>query len=85
MRNTGLAAVSLVGWRVRDLAGNSWDLDGLGVLEPGQSRSLLRNGQAMSLNNGGDEIELVAPEGAVAQSVTYGKVAPGQVVTVDGN
>lgn len=85
LRNTGLAAVSLVGWRVRDLAGNTWDLDGLGVLEPGQSRSLLRNGQAMSLNNGGDEIELVAPEGAVAQTVTYGKVTAGQVVTVDGN
>lgn len=85
LRNAGTDTVSLMGWKVRDLAGNSRDLDALGALAPGQSGTLVRNGQAMSLNNGGDEIELVAPGRAVTQTVTYGKVTPGQVVTIDGN
>lgn len=85
LRNSGTDTVSLLGWKVRDLAGNSWDLDALGALAPGESGTMVRNGQAMSLNNGGDEIELVAPGGAVTQTVSYGKVTSGQVVAVDGN
>lgn len=39
----------------------------------------------MSLNNGGDEIELVAPEGTVTQTVSYPKVSSGQVIIANGN
>ena len=85
LRNVGSQSVSVVGWQVRDLAGNTWILDGLGEFAAGQTKTIVRNGQAMSLNNGGDEIELVSPDGSVAQSVTYGKVASGGVIEVDGN
>ena len=84
-RNSGVTPIDLVGWRVRDLAGNVWALDALGQLGPGQSVVLVRNGQEMSLNNGGDEIELVAPEGTVTQTISYPKVTSGQVITANGN
>lgn len=78
--NTGTATIELAGWRVRDLAGNVWELDGLFAIAAGETKTLLRNGASMSLNNGGDEIELVAPDGTVVQAVRYGKVAAGEVV-----
>ena len=85
LKNSGAAPVSLAGWQVRDLAGNVWTLDALVSLAPSETKTVVRSGQPMSLNNGGDEIELVAPDGTVAQSISYGKVGSGEVITVDGN
>lgn len=84
-RNSGTSDVSLEGWQVRDLAGNIWMLDALRSLAPGQTKSLLRNGQVMSLNNGGDRIELVAPEGTVVQVFSYDGAARGEELTIPGN
>jgi hypothetical protein len=39
----------LLGWTLRDRSGLTWTLSG--TLTPGQSRTFVRNGQAMSLNN----------------------------------
>ncbi len=84
-RNTGTSTIDLAGWRTRDLAGNVWNLDGLASIGSGQEKTLFRNGAQMSLNNGGDEIELVAPDGTVVQTVSYGKVAIDEVVSANGN
>lgn len=83
-RNIGSTPIELAGWRVRDLAGNLWELDGLSNIAPNEDKILMRNGDSMSLNNGGDQIELVAPEGTVVQSVPYGKVSQDEVVVADG-
>lgn len=83
-RNIGSTPIDLAGWRVRDLAGNLWELDGLSNIAPDEDKILIRGGAPMSLNNGGDQIELVAPEGTVVQSVTYGKVSQDEVVVADG-
>lgn len=83
-RNIGSAPIELAGWRVRDLAGNVWELDVLASIAAGEDKVLVRNGAPMSLNNGGDKIELVAPEGTVVQSVTYDKVRADEVVMADG-
>lgn len=80
LRNTGAVTVSFSGWRLRDLAQNSWSLDAEAPLAPGAERVIGRNRQAMSLNNGGDEIELVAPDGTVVQTVSYGRTAAGDRV-----
>ena len=56
LRNTGTASVSLVGWTLQDHSGATWNLTG--SLAAGQSRTVRRNGQAMSLNNAGDEVVL---------------------------
>jgi exonuclease III len=79
--NTGSSAASLVGWRLRDLAGKTWALDGIGTLQPGASRTLQRLGQPMSLNNDGDTVDLLNPAGLIVQSVTYGRVDEGELVT----
>jgi beta-lactamase superfamily II metal-dependent hydrolase len=57
LRNTGTTSVSLAGWTLQDHSGGTWSL--IGSLAPGQSGTFRRNGQAMSLNNAGDEIALV--------------------------
>lgn len=83
-RNTGSTPIDLAGWRVRDLAGNVWELDPLTSIAAGEDKTLVRAGASMSLNNGGDKIELVAPEGTVVQSVTYDKVSQDELVVADG-
>jgi hypothetical protein len=57
LRNTGLTAISLGGWTLRDHSGGTWSLTG--SLAAGQARVFRRDGQAMSLNNAGDEITLI--------------------------
>jgi hypothetical protein len=74
LKNTGGQPVSLTGWRLRDLSGRTWSLDPLGTLQPGQERTIRRNGQPMAMNNNGDTIDLLDPSGAVIQTVTYGRV-----------
>jgi exonuclease III len=81
VRNSGTSAVSLLGWTLRDLAGQTWRLDALGSLQPGEEKTIRRNGQAMALGNRGDTIDLVDPAGIVVHTVTYGRVAEGEVVT----
>jgi hypothetical protein len=43
-------------------------------------QTIRRNGQGMSLSNGGDTIDLVAPNGQVAHSVSYGHADEGDVI-----
>jgi hypothetical protein len=57
LRNKGTSAVSVVGWTLQDRSGGTWTLTG--SLAAGQSQTFKRNGQAMSLNNTGDEIVLL--------------------------
>lgn len=82
VRNTGGTPVELRGWTVQDVTGQSWSLDSLGTLPAGAERTLLRRGQAMSLNNGGDTVALVGPDGVVVQSVTYPRIGEGERFTV---
>ena len=84
-RNVTDEDISLEGWQVRDIAGNTWSLDALRSLAPGQTKALLRNGQAMALNNSGDRVELVAPDGTVVQQFEYGEVGTGEEVLVEGS
>jgi beta-lactamase superfamily II metal-dependent hydrolase len=56
LQNKGSVAASLVGWTLEDRSGATWSLTG--SIAPGQARTFKRNGQAMSLNNAGDEVVL---------------------------
>ncbi len=56
IQNKGSVAVNLFGWKLEDRSGATWSLTG--SIAPNQSRTFKRNGQAMSLNNAGDEIVL---------------------------
>jgi exonuclease III len=72
IRNGTSEAVNLNGYTLRDRAGQTWGLSG--TIAAGQSRMFKRNGQAMAMNNNGDTIDLIEPDGDVIDSVTYGPV-----------
>ena len=65
---------------LRDLTGKTWALDALGDIQPGDEKVIKRDGQSMAMTNKGDTIDLVAPDGTVVHSVTYGAVDEGEVV-----
>jgi hypothetical protein len=79
--NQGTQQVSMVGWRLRDLAQQHWILDSLGALQSGESKTILRAGQPMVMNNNGDSISLIDPSGNSVQTVTYSQVGQGVRVT----
>lgn len=81
LKNVGTASVNLSGWLLRDEAGQTWSLTSLGTLAPGASKTIKRNGQAMSLNNGGDTVSLLNSSGAIVQSLTYPAMTEGQAFT----
>jgi hypothetical protein len=81
IRNMGTAPVDMAGCVLRDLARKTWKLDSLGVLNPGEVKSIKRNGQEMALNNGGDTIELVDKSGTLLDSITYDRVEEGEDVS----
>jgi exonuclease III len=81
IRNIGTLPVSLAGWKLRDLAGQTWLLDSLGSLAAGTEGTIVRLGQPMAMNNAGDTIDLVDPTGTVVQTVSYGRVDEGELVT----
>jgi len=78
--NGGLSAVSLKGWTLRDLTSKTWDLGRLGEISPEEEKTARREGQSMALNNDGDTVELVDPNGQVVHRATYGQVTRGQVI-----
>ena len=81
IKNVSQQAINLNGWKLRDIKGKTWSLSSLGVIQPGTQKKITRNGQAMSLNNDGDTIELLDPNENVVDTVTYGPVDEDEVVT----
>ena len=77
---TGTSPMSVNGWRVIDKADTEWELTG--THGPG-AFEFTRSGQPMGLNNGGDRLQLVKPDGTVVQTVVYGKTLDGEWVHVD--
>ncbi|HYF61784.1 MAG TPA: lamin tail domain-containing protein, partial [Herpetosiphonaceae bacterium] len=72
--NLGPAPVDLSGWRLRDAAGNTRAFT-LPALLPGQIHALrFASGY---LNNGAETIELLAADGAVADSASYASATAG--------
>lgn len=59
LKNTSDSVVSLAGWTLMDRNGGTWNLSVLDSLAPGESKTVMRDNQKMSLNNAGDEITLL--------------------------
>jgi micrococcal nuclease len=69
LRNRGITAASLEGWQLKDLSGHSLDLSG--NLDGGEDREIkLERGQ-LPLNNTGDDIFMLGPQGKVQHQVAY--------------
>ena len=80
IRNVSQQAINLNGYKLRDFSGKTWSLSSLGVIQPGTEKTIIRNGQPMSLNNDGDTIELIDPDNNIVDSVTYGPVEEDEIV-----
>lgn len=84
LQNSGTAAIDLTGWQLRDLAGNVWTL--ANRIDAGSTFTAIRNQQPMSLNNDGDIVELVMPDGTVVDTVRYGRAVEGaRMIPVRGS
>jgi len=82
IRNTGSTPVNLSGWTLTDPTGRTWSLATVGTIPAGANRTVLRQGQSMALNNGGDTVKLVAPDGTIVHQVTYQSTASGVTISV---
>ncbi len=80
LRNLGTAIANLQGWALQDRAGSRVSLEGsIGAGEDG--RILLPAGK-VRLNNTGDEVLLLDPEGKIRSKVAYSAsdVVAGQTI-----
>ncbi len=65
---------------LRDAANRVWHL--MGTLDPGDEITILRSGQAIPQNNGGDTVELLNVAGEVVDSGSYTSAPEGSQVTI---
>jgi hypothetical protein len=82
LRNDGQSVVDLSGWRLRDQSGRSVDLSIYGAVGPGATIDVVRSGSPLSLDDGGDVIQLLDAGGQAVDRVAYGPAAEGEVVQV---
>jgi hypothetical protein len=77
LRNNSSEPMVLVGWFLRDQFGRVWSLTLLGQLSVGGSAIIRRNGMTMSLDNGGDKIELLDDSANLVDRFEYGATTEG--------
>ncbi len=75
--NLGPQPVNLAGWMLDDIPGGGSKPYVLGqvTLAPGSYRAFFRSRTHLALNDGGDTVRLLAPDGRVMESVSYLRVA----------
>jgi hypothetical protein len=76
-------AVNLAGWMLRDRAGNRFALTGSVPVQ--QQLTITMREFSMPLNNSGDDVSLIDPQGQVRDHVSYSaaQAPPGQMVTFE--
>jgi hypothetical protein len=78
LTNTGPITVDLGGWLLDDREGDSSPYripDGT-LLDPGAFVLFLGRQTGIALDDGGDEVRLFGPDGALLDAVTFGPLAP---------
>ena len=83
--NTGTVAVDLGGWALDDgEAGSSTYFIPAGTpLPPGGFAVFYRQDTGLVLDDAGDQVRLLAPDGTVADSVVFGTVGPDRSASRD--
>ena len=69
LHNSGEESSPIDEMLLRDASGRLWVLQG--SIGAGVNRTIVRNGMPMSLNNGGDTIQLLDGTGSVIDEVSY--------------
>jgi endonuclease/exonuclease/phosphatase family metal-dependent hydrolase len=80
IRNSSLTPINLTGWRLRDRAQNEFIL--AGPIAAGATSTITMTAFTMPLNNSGDLVQLIDPQGVIRHEVRYeaAQVQPGVVV-----
>ena len=75
--------VNLVGWMLRDRAGNWFTLEG--IVPAREPLTITMRECSMLLNNSGDDVALLGPQGQVRHHVSYtaAQAGSGAVVTFE--
>jgi len=83
LRNIGTQPVPLAGWKIGDSTGSDfWILNSQdGVIQPSATLIVRRKARPMALNNTGDAIVLVNPNGTMVDQKSYGNASSGHVFT----
>jgi hypothetical protein len=71
--NAGTHPVSLGGWKLDDLAlagSRPYTLPNI-TLQPGEYRAFFKRRTHVSLNDGGDSVRLLGPDGSVVEEISY--------------
>jgi DNA/RNA endonuclease YhcR with UshA esterase domain len=85
IQNVGDAPVDLLGWMIEDGSTDRFTMKDSLVIDAGDTVRLLRTQTKITLNNGGDTLELIAPDETVVDKMTYGNAAKGKMYEiVDG-
>lgn len=81
--NTTAEALDLAGWMLWGRAGNRFALDGM--IPARKQLTITMRAFSMLLNNSGDDVSLLDPQGQVRHHVSYTatQAQPGQVVTFE--
>ena len=77
LRNRSGSPVTMAGWILKDTNNLAWTLSSLGTIDAGQSKTIVRKGMPMSLNNGGDKIALFGPGNQPKDTFAYPASQPG--------
>lgn len=81
INNKGSSAVDLSGWTLIDISNRIWALSSLGTIQSGDSKTIVRNGMPMSLNNNGDTIRLIDADNNIRDEFQYSSSTEGQAVS----
>jgi endonuclease YncB( thermonuclease family) len=71
--------ISLAGWSLDDAQKGSkpWVMDASVVIVPNGFFVITKGRSGIALNNDGDDVRLIAPDGSIADQVTYGRMKKG--------
>ncbi|HET9529217.1 MAG TPA: lamin tail domain-containing protein, partial [Blastocatellia bacterium] len=67
--NPTQSQVNLAGWKLRDRAGNTFTLSG--SIPAGSRLTIVLSPNTMPLNNDGDDVKLIDPQGQIKHRVSY--------------
>jgi len=81
LRNPSPFPVDLGGWQMMDLAENTFTFPGGDILPPDGFRLVWRSESGIALNNYGDTLRLIRPDGSLADSVVFAE-NPGSDLSV---
>lgn len=83
--NSGQTTVDLTGWQIDDVVGGSspYTIKSLAI-NPGQYFAFYNNETGISLNDDGDSVRLIDPNGDVKTEISYSKAIRGQSYSLSG-